>query len=183
MTDPSPLDEMDKNMEAMFKQGDHNDYLKLYNKYAPAVLGVLMRTLGDRKLAEDCVNTVFLEIWEKRFAYNPDRERLFTWMLKIARSCAKAVSLSGKKYLDDEIREEIDLVYATDIRAFLHEKRSTDGEDFAAKISAEIKQAINLIYFEGFSFSAAAEQLNLSVETLRGEMVKTIKQLKGALLS
>lgn len=183
MTDPSPLDELDNSIVALFKQGYQQDYLKLYNKYAPAVYGVLLRTLGDEKMAEQCVHASFVEIWAQRLTYDPAKERLFTWMLKIAKGSAKCAAMANGKYLDDEIREEIDLVYATDIRKYLHEKRDADGADFAAGVSAEIKEAIHFIYFEGLSFSAAAAQLNLPVETLRGKMIKTIKQLKGALLS
>lgn len=179
----SPLDELDNNAVAMFKSGDHKDYLKLYNKYAPAVMGVLLRTLGDKEIAEKCVNNAFFEIWSRRLSYNPEKERLFTWMLKISRTCAKCACLSEKKYLDDEIREEIDLVYAMDIQAYLKEKKHIEGASFASKVTAQIREAINLIYFQGYSFSAAAEHLGLSVEQLRAGMIKNIKQLKGEWLS
>ncbi len=183
MADPSPLDELDKSIVELFKWGDQKDYLKLYNKYAPAVYGVLLRTLDNGKMAQECLYASFVGIWAQRLTYDPAKERLFTWMLKIVKDNAKGAALENGKYLDDEIREEIDLVYATDIRKYLCEKRDAEGADFAAGVSTEIRTAIHLIYFEGLSFSAAATQLNLSVETLRGMMIKTIKQLKGAVVS
>lgn len=180
---PSPLDDLDKNMVVLFQQGDKSDYLKLYNKYAPAVLGVLTRTLGNQKLAEECVHESFCKIWAERLNYDPAKERLFTWMLKIARSCALFVPLAEKGHLDDEIREEIDLVYATDIKAYLVEKQRTDGDVFAAGVDADIREAIDLIYFENYNFALAAEKLKISVDALRGKMVKTIKQLKGSVIA
>jgi len=183
MTGLSSLDEMDKNMVDMFKNGDYSDYRKLYDKYAPAVLGVFIRTLGDRKLAEDCVKASFCEIWMQRLTYDPDKERLFTWMLKIAKTCSICAPLAEKNYVDSEIREEIDLVYATDIKAYLTGKKSAEGEGFGLGVSEEIKEAINLIYFKGLSFAVAAEELGISVEMLRGKMIKTIKQLKGSVLT
>ena len=182
MADSSPLDELDKSMVELFKRGDQKDYVKIYNKYAPAIYGVLLRTLGDEKMAEQCVHGTFVDFWVRRLTYDSAKERLFTWMLKIVKSNAQGAAVAKGKYLDDEIREEIDLVYATDVRKYLCEKRDAEGADFAAGVSTEIKAAIHFIYFEGLSFSAAAAQLNLSVETLRGKMIKTIKQLKGALL-
>jgi len=183
MAVPSPLDDLDKNMGVLFLQGDKRDYLKLYNKYAPAVLGVLTRTIGNQKLAEECINESFCKIWAERLNYDPEKERLFTWMLKIAKSCPLFGSLAIEKHLDDEIREGMDLVYATDIKSYLHEKQRMEGDNFAAGVDASIKQAIHLIYFENCSFAAAAEKLNISVDTLRGKMVKTIKQLKGSVLA
>lgn len=182
MTNPSPLDEMDRMMVAMFRQGDQRDYHKLYNKYAPAMLGVLKRTLGDVQLAEECVQTTFCEIWKQRLTYNPEKERLFTWMLKISRGCAVFAPFAEKKSIDEEIREEIDLVYATDIKLFLQQKSVADGAGFAAGINRQIKEAIHLIYFKGCSFASAAEQLGISVDALRGDMIRTIKQLKGAVI-
>lgn len=182
MTYTSPLDELDKNVVAMFKEGSQKDYLKLYNKYAPAIMGVLIRTLGDKEIAEKCVNTVFFEIWSKRLEYDPEKERLFTWILKIVKSCAKCASSSEQKYLDDEIREEIDMVYAMDIQAYLENKKRTEGENFGLKVSETIRKAIHLIYFQRYSFSDAAAHLGMPVEHLRAEMIKNIKQLKGTVL-
>lgn len=183
MTGPSPLDEMDRNMVVLFQQGDKNDYLKLYNRYAPAVLGVLTRTLGNQKLAEQCVNESFCQIWAERLNYDPAKERLFTWMLKIAKNCALFGALTDKNNIDDEIREEIDLVYAMDIKTYLHTKSNEEGLRFAEGIDLNIRQAIYLIYFENCSFAKTAAKLEMSVSVLREKMVKTIKQLTGSVLA
>jgi len=184
MANPSPLDDVDKNIVVLFQRGDKNDYHALYNKYAPAVLGVLTRTLGHQELAEECVKEAFCKIWSERLNYNPDKERLFTWMLKIARSSALFGSVAAAKdQLDNEMRESIDLVYATDIKAYLQERQRTEGDTFTAGISTEIREAIRLIYFENCSFALAAQKLGISVDNLRSEMVKTIKQLKGSVLA
>jgi len=184
MANSSPLDDMDKNMVALFHRGDKNDYLNLYNKYAPAVLGILTRTLGNQELAEECVKEAFCKIWSERLSYNPEKERLFTWMLKIARNSALFGSLAAaKEQLDNEIREGIDLVYATDIKAYLQGRQHAEGENFTAGISTDIKEAIRLIYFENCSFAIAAQKIGVSVDSLRGEMIKTIKQLKGSILA
>lgn len=183
MTIPSALDDLEKNMVVLFQQGDKSDYLKLYDKYAPAFLGVLTRTLRNQKLAEECVSESFCKMWIERLNYNPAKERLFTWMLKIVRSCAACEPLVEKSHLGDEIREQIDLIYATDIKTYLLEKQHAEGPDFAVEIDADIRQAIHLIYFENCSFALAAEKLRMSVDYLRGAMVKTIKRLKGSVLA
>ncbi|WP_158798434.1 RNA polymerase sigma factor [Pedobacter sp. L105] len=183
MATPSSLDVIDKNMVTLFQQGNEDDYLKLYNKYAPAVLGVLTRTIGDQKLAEDCMHEAFFKIWSERLNYDPSKERLFTWMLKIAKTSKLYGALAKEKFLDDEIREGFDLVYACDLKKYLQEKQRTEGEQFAAGVDVILREAIRLIYFESYGFAAAAEKLNMSVENLRGEMVKTLKQLKGSVLS
>lgn len=183
MTNPSPLDEMDKNMVALFRRGDEKDYRNIYNKYAPAVLGVLIRTFGDVNLAEECVKASFCEMWNKRLTFDPSKERLFTWMLKMVKGSDSFQSVKNEQFIDNEIREEIDLVYATDIKFFLQQKNEDDGERFAAEIDEDVKKAIFLIYFKGYSFSSAAEQLGIPVVILRGNMIKILKQLKGTVIT
>ena len=83
----------------------------------------------------------------------------------------------------DEIREEIDLVYAMDIKRYLQEMQKTQGEQFAAGLDLSIREAIHLIYFESFSFAGAAQKIGIPVDTLRGKMIQTIKQIKGSFLA
>jgi RNA polymerase sigma factor (sigma-70 family) len=179
----TPLEDMDKNMVILIQKGDKSDYIKLYSKYAPAVLGVLTRTLGSPQQAEECLQELFCKVWEERYNYEPGKERLFTWMLKVAKTCSLFGAVTRENHLDDLIREEIDLIYAMDIKAYLLKKQQDEAEVFAVGIDADIKEAIRLIYFENCSFAAAAEKLEMPVDVLRGKMVKTIKQLKGSVLA
>jgi RNA polymerase sigma factor (sigma-70 family) len=183
MAEHASLDVVDNNVKHLFQYGGKEDYLKLYNKYAPAVLGVLTRTLGDQQLAEKCIHETFCRVWAERNNYDPNKERVFTFVLKIARECAAKWPMDEKINLYDEIREEIDLVYATDISTYLQEKKLADGDNFACTVDETIRAAIGLIYFKAYSFSAAAAELGLSVDTLREKMIKAIKQLKGSLLA
>jgi hypothetical protein len=180
---PSSLDDLDTDLVNMFQHGDQYVYSMLYNKYAPAVLGVLIRTLGDQKLAEECMHKTFFKIWSERSGYKPGKERLFTWMIKIAKDCASCLPMEMRTQLADDIREEIDLVYAMDIKSYLHERQRIEGIDFAAGIDVTIKEAMHLIYFESYSFAGTAEKLHLSVDMLREKMIKTIKQIKGSVLA
>lgn len=183
MADLNLLNDIDINIVAVFQHGDEEDYSRLYNKYAPAVLGVLTRTLGDQQLAEQCMHEAFCKIWSERLKYDPEKERLFTWMIKIAKACAARNPLTEKAFADDEIREEIDLIYATDIRSYLQDKQLHDGEGFATGIDDSIRQALHLIYFESLGFAEAAKKLNLPADVLRANMIKTIRKLKGSILA
>jgi RNA polymerase sigma factor (sigma-70 family) len=179
----APLNDTDVNMVNMFRYGDKDEYSKLYTKYAPAVLGVLIRTLGDQKLAEECMHEVFCRIWTERANYNPEKERLFTWIIKIVKNCIAGLSEDKKTMFADDVREEIDLVYAMDIKSYLHKQRQEQGDDFATGADVTIREAIHLIYFESYSFGGAAAKLGISVDVLREKMIKTIKLLKGSLLA
>lgn len=180
---PSPLNDVDNNLVTLFQHGNKDVYTSLYNKYAPAVLGVLSRMVGDKTIAEECTNDAFCLIWSKRKDYDPSKERLFTWMIKIAKHCASCLPPEKRNQMADEIREEIDLVYAVDIKRYLQDMQKEQGENFAAGLDVTIRQAIDLIYFESQSFAGAAKTIGIPTDALREKMIQTIKQIKGSLLA
>jgi RNA polymerase sigma-70 factor (ECF subfamily) len=180
---PSALTDVDDNLVTLFQHGDKEVYTRLYNKYAPAVLGVLSRMVGDKALAEECTNDAFCTIWAQRKDYDPAKERLFTWMIKIAKHCAACLPPEKRNQMADEIREEIDLVYAMDIKRYLQDMQKEQGDNFAAGLDVTIREAIHLIYFESYSFAGAAQKMSIPVDSLRGKMIQTIKQIKGSLLA
>lgn len=86
----------------LFQKGDKNAFLELYARYAPAILGILTR-VGDREQAEKYLDESFCTFWSERHNYDPGKERLFTWMVKIALDCVEAKAVKTK-YVDLHIR-------------------------------------------------------------------------------
>ena len=46
---------------------------RVYDEYAPTVLGYLINVIGDRGVAEDVHQQVFLEVWQRAPGYEPER--------------------------------------------------------------------------------------------------------------
>src|SRR4051794_41880103 len=61
---------------------------ELYELHGRATFGFLVRAVGERALAEDVQQQVFLEAWQRGERYDPARGGLLTWLLTIARSRA-----------------------------------------------------------------------------------------------
>ena len=56
--------------------------------YGRTILGYLTQLLRDRQTAEDVLQQVLLEVWERATSYEPERASLLTWVLMIAKSRA-----------------------------------------------------------------------------------------------
>ncbi|MBV9049306.1 MAG: sigma-70 family RNA polymerase sigma factor, partial [Solirubrobacterales bacterium] len=52
------------------------------------LLGYLTQLLHDRATAEDVLQQVLLEVWQRASSYDPSRASLLTWVLTIAKSRA-----------------------------------------------------------------------------------------------
>jgi CheY-like chemotaxis protein len=66
--------------------GDGDALAALYDHLAPAVLGVLVRLLPSRSLAEDVLEETFLHAWRHAEAYLPEIGSPCAWLLAVARS-------------------------------------------------------------------------------------------------
>ena len=50
----------------------------------PAHYTVIVSILQDKELANDILQEVFIKIWRQIEQYDPEKGRLFTWMVNIA---------------------------------------------------------------------------------------------------
>ena len=79
-------EEADPRLIAAVRGGDPEGLAGLYDRHAPAMLGVALRILRDRGDAEDLVHDVFIEAWHKAASFSSERGGVRTWLLVRVRS-------------------------------------------------------------------------------------------------
>jgi RNA polymerase sigma-70 factor (ECF subfamily) len=60
----------------------------LYQRAGPQLLGILMRLLRQRALAEDALQDVFVRVWQQAGKFDAHRGRALAWLVSIARNRA-----------------------------------------------------------------------------------------------
>jgi RNA polymerase sigma-70 factor, ECF subfamily len=60
-------------------------FQRLYELTSPQLLGVLIRILRTRALAEDALQEVFLQIWRRAAEFQGERGSSWAWLIAIAR--------------------------------------------------------------------------------------------------
>ena len=60
--------------------GDQRAFSQLYDALSPLAYGVIIQILGDNSLAEEVLQEVFVEVWNKARSFDPDRGRARTWV-------------------------------------------------------------------------------------------------------
>ena len=66
--------------------GDSHALAALFDHLAPRIMGVLVRLLPSRSLAEEALQETFLHAWHHAGTYQPDIGSPCSWLLAIARS-------------------------------------------------------------------------------------------------
>jgi RNA polymerase sigma-70 factor (ECF subfamily) len=67
-------------------RGDTASFEALYDRYAPAVMGVALRITGDRALAEEAVQEAFWRVWRNAASFQAQRGTVAGWLFGITRN-------------------------------------------------------------------------------------------------
>ena len=159
------------------KRNERTAFEFLYDHYSGALFNIISKTLRDEEKAADVLQESFLKIWKNIASYNPEKGRLFTWIMNIARNGAiDAVRVEGRKPAMDDI----------DDRAVLNEK---DVYEESQNSSSEMKAIINMLrperkilidmaYFQGYTHEEISEELSIPLGTVKSRIRTALQELK-----
>lgn len=151
----------------------------LYDMYSGALMGVISRIIVQTEVAEDLLQEAFLKIWNSAEGYDPDKGRLFTWMLNIARNLSidklrsKDFKNTGK---NQDIENNVDFIDAQKEVTF---NADTLGvKDMVKALKPEFNAVLDMVYFKGYTHIEAAEELNLPLGTVKTRIRMAIMELR-----
>jgi RNA polymerase sigma-70 factor (ECF subfamily) len=163
----------------------------LYDRYGDLVHSVVMRVVGDRYVAEDVAQDVFLRVWRKPEQFDLDRGKFTTWLLSIARNR----SIDERRSRGRRLRHEAMPSPAEEEDPLL--SVSDDTEDPAtasvvaddqravraalAVLPPEQRMAIQLAYFGGMTQQEIANQLGQPLGTVKTRIRLGMQKMRGTL--
>ena len=78
-----PLKWQDKSLIDQMKMGDPQLRRQLYDEYAPAFFSAICRLVPQTGDREQLMMDVFAAIFSQLPSFDPDRQRLYSWMFSI----------------------------------------------------------------------------------------------------
>src|SRR5262245_49284792 len=73
-------DRRDRDLIVGITAADRAAFTELYRRYSPAGFGLALRILGERSIAEEVLQEVFLSLWRRAVAYDPARGSVRSWL-------------------------------------------------------------------------------------------------------
>jgi RNA polymerase sigma-70 factor (ECF subfamily) len=77
----SPLAQTDADLMGAIRSGHAEALQALYDRYFKRGYGLALRILGDTAAAEDCVQDVFLKLWQQPHLFDVSRGSFLSWFL------------------------------------------------------------------------------------------------------
>lgn len=158
--------------------GDREALGRLYDRFAPSMLGVAQRMLGDSHEAEDVVHDVFLEVWHRARYYDRGRGTVRTWLMVRLRSRTLDRLRSAKRAAAVALTPELGA------RAAAGEAGDAAAHDSGfvrralRELSPDQRAILELGYFAGYSCAEIADHLAVPVGTVKSRMSRAVAHLR-----
>lgn len=141
----------------------------LYEREAPRLLGIALRVVRRRDVAEDVVQEIFVQLWHRAATFDPERGSARAWLGTITRN--RAINALRQRGRDVELGAAglDDVPDSADDPA----KALARIEDRAAlkhclgELDETRRTCILLAYVDGYSQSQIADRLNVPLNTAK----------------
>ena len=162
----------DQQLMARVRDGDREAFASLYSRFGSPVMRFLYRLCGERALAEDLTQDVFLKVWRAADGWRP-LGQVSTWIFQIAKrhwwnEAAKRRRRGplGGPPLAEREREAPRAATAPSER-LARSETARAVEEALADLSPRLRLVFVLVRLEGLGFADAAAVAGIPVGTVK----------------
>ncbi len=154
----------------------------LYDRYKSFAFALAYKIVGGRETAEEVVQDAFMSVWKQAQTYEPGVGRVRPWLLSIVRNRAidSLRRVRGKQTasLDEAWMVPSDDDIFRDVYGGLQRDQILKALD---ALPNEQRQAIEMAYFQGRSFTEMAEDTNTPAGTWKSRVRLAVGKLRQLL--
>ena len=148
---------------------------ELYNLYAPKMLGVCLRYIGEEVEAEDVLMQGFIKVFKNltKFRFEGSLEG---WIRRIMIN-ESLTYIRRNKTIHLEI-ETVENIYSDELSIRTDHLELEDLVSFVSRLPAGYRTVFNLYAIEGFSHREIAEKLGINENTSKSQLSRARNMLQ-----
>ncbi len=160
--------------------GDQKAFLDLYDRYAARVHALTLHILGDSMMAEEVTQDTFIKLWRRAGLYLSERGPFIIWLLTVARhSALDRLRLEARRPMLSDSRDP-DTIWPSlpDKHENADEVRWKSLYFAVHSLPEQLKQVIELAYYQGMSHSEIAKELGWPLGTVKTRLRAAMEALR-----
>lgn len=180
--------ETDKQLIRHVAQGDADSFRELFQRHSSVALGLLIKILKRRDEAEEVLQDVFMEVWNRAERYDENRASVRGWILLRARSRAidRVRSRASRTEREHDahsarIQRRGDNVEPVGTSRLEREERSQRIGSALDGLPEPQRRALELSFFEGLTQAQIAERTDAPLGTVKSRVLLGMKKLRQSL--
>ena len=177
----------DLDLLSRIQRRDEQALAKLYERYASLLYTMAVRIVSTAEEAEDIVQEVFVQVWNKSNSYVKERGTVYSWTVALCRN--KAIDrVRSKRYKQQS--KEVNLDHAehiADTHGTINPHQAVVLKEYqeivaAAKstLSAIEAKILDLSYFDGYSQTEISQMLKMPLGTVKTKMRQGMLKMRQA---
>ena len=168
-------------------QGDRVSFETLYDRFSGVLFSTAYRVLNNQEAAEDVLQDVFIQIWEKAPLYDPARGKPMTWAVTLTRNKAidRLRSTVRRNRLHDDVEREAETFEQFDDRSSFDAVAEGETNQIVRnaiqKLSKDQREAIELAFLSSLTQAEIAERLHEPLGTIKARIRRGMMKLRELL--
>lgn len=177
--------EQDDLIVAQLKRGEQSALKKLYDLHGKRVYALSLRLSGDREIAEDITQEVFVQIWQKIHNFRGD-SKFSTWLHSVASNVAISHMRKQKAWwrswfgLDEQNDTELANI-KTDDDLTNHDLSRSGLDKHIAKLPEQARIVFVLFAIEGWRHEEISKELNIAVGSSKSQYHRAKQLLQNTI--
>lgn len=168
----------EENIILLLKADDTKAISILYDQYAAALYGIVLRIVRLETLAEDVVQEAFVKAWRHRTNYDASKGTLFTWLLNIARNTAIDKTRSAEFRANGKIQTLDPAVYNGYKWSVEFNPDHIGLDKLIKKLEEKYRIIVELIFYKGFTQNEVMEHLDIPLGTVKSRLRIALRELR-----
>lgn len=158
----------------------------LYDRYSRTVFGVGVKLLGDRSLAEELVQEVFLRVWRSSHTFDSSRGSFSTWLYRLTRNLASD-SYRKRTRRVNPVSDKDSYISATRDSSPGPQEIVDDSwlswriSRALEELDASHREVIELAYYQGLSQREISRRTGVALGTVKTRTSRALKRLRKGL--
>ena len=162
------------------QRGDEHAFALIVRAYEAPIFNYVLRMVGDRALAEDLTQDVFLRVFRGIRGYSR-RARFTTWLFQVAKNRVidemRAVERRPRTLVAIEDAPQLEVVDAP-----IEQNEAIEILlDEVEKLSPDLKEALLLRDIAGLSYNEISDTLDVTLATVKWRIFKAREEVQQAL--